>query len=101
VGWGSFAGLKKEYKLFKRVRGTATFLYNLYNPDYKSPYSDQINMRFGFEFPMKKRLRRIKNRVPPIKVSKQAVFKPLGLPTFLDHLKISSRIGQGGRLRPP
>lgn len=58
--WGSFAGLKKEYKLFKNVRGTATILYNLYNPDYKSPYSDQINMRFGFEFPMKKKVKQDK-----------------------------------------
>jgi hypothetical protein len=31
------------------------------------------------------------------KASKQAVFKPLGLPAFSDHLKISSRIVQGGR----
>ncbi len=58
--WGSFAGMKKEYKLFKNVRGTATILYNLYNPDYKSPYADQINMRFGFEFPMKKKVSRNK-----------------------------------------
>tara|TARA_Y100001980_G_C14556920_1_gene353926 strand:+ start:45023 stop:45235 length:213 start_codon:yes stop_codon:yes gene_type:complete len=31
------------------------------------------------------------------KASKRAVFKPLGLPAFSGHLKISSRIVQGGR----
>ncbi len=52
--WGAFAGIKKEYKFFKNIKGTALVMMRLYNPDHKSPYSDVVNVRFGFEFPMKK-----------------------------------------------
>ena len=52
--WGAFAGMKKEYMLFKNVKGTASVMMRLYNPDRKSPYADVVNARFGFEFPKKK-----------------------------------------------
>ena len=26
----------------------------LFDPDHKSPYADVLNVRFGFEFPLKK-----------------------------------------------
>jgi hypothetical protein len=48
-------GIKKEYKFLKKIRGTAIILFNLYNSRHKSPYQDDINFRFGFEFPMKKK----------------------------------------------
>ncbi len=51
--WGAFAGMKKEYKLFKTVEGTAMVMARLINPGNKSPYADVVNVRFGFEFPMK------------------------------------------------
>lgn len=44
------AGMKQEYKIYKNLKGTAFVLYNFYNPDYKSPYGDRLNMRFGFEY---------------------------------------------------
>jgi hypothetical protein len=53
--WGAFIGIKKEYKFFKHVKGTASIMTRLYNPHHKSPYADVLNMRFGFEFPMKKK----------------------------------------------
>ena len=53
--WTAMAGIKKEYRFLKGVRGTAFILFNLYNPKHKSPYGDVINSRFGFEFPLKKR----------------------------------------------
>ena len=53
--WGAFAGIKKEYKLIKNVKGTASVMMRLYNADRKSPYADVVNVRFGFEFPMKKK----------------------------------------------
>jgi hypothetical protein len=52
--WGAFAGIKKEYNFFKNIKGTALVMMRLYNPDHKSPYSDVVNVRFGFEFPMRK-----------------------------------------------
>ncbi len=53
--WGAFVGVKKEYKFIKNVKGTALVMMRLFNPDHKSPYADVVNVRFGFEFPMKKK----------------------------------------------
>jgi hypothetical protein len=53
--WSAMVGLKKDYRFIKRVRGTAMIMFNLFNRHHKSPYVDVVNMRFGFEFPMKKK----------------------------------------------
>lgn len=53
-----FAGIKKEFRFSKAVKGTVQALYNIYDPDNKSPYINRLNVRFGFEFPMKQ----VKNR---------------------------------------
>jgi len=55
--WSYFAGLKKDYQFVKTVKGTAMIMFNLYNPEHRSPYADVLNVRFGFEFPMKKKKR--------------------------------------------
>ena len=52
---GIFAGIKNEYTIIKNLKGTVTLLYNLYNPDYKSPYGDRLMTRFGFEWKIKKK----------------------------------------------
>jgi hypothetical protein len=54
--WGAFLGLKKEYRFLKNVKGTALVMARLFNPNHKSPYADVLNVRFGFEFPMKKKI---------------------------------------------
>ena len=53
--WSYFAGLKKSYNISNGINGTAMVMFNLYNPHYKSPYVDRVNMRIGFEFPLKKK----------------------------------------------
>ena len=55
-GWvySTLAGIKKEYRFLGKVKGTMLFLYNLHDRRDRSPYSDKLMMRFGFEFPMKK-----------------------------------------------
>jgi hypothetical protein len=52
--WGAFVGLKKEYRFIKNVKGTALIMTRLFDPHNKSPYVDVLNVRLGFEFPMKK-----------------------------------------------
>lgn len=52
--WGVFTGIKKDYKIFKNIKGTASVMMRLFDPHHKSPYADVVNARFGFEFPMKK-----------------------------------------------
>ncbi|HMI65213.1 MAG TPA: hypothetical protein VK517_04215 [Cyclobacteriaceae bacterium] len=55
--WGVFVGVKKEYKLTKYIRGNVQTMYNFLDRRYNmSPYADRINVRMGFEFPMKKKV---------------------------------------------
>ncbi len=56
--WGAFAGLKKDFKLGKKVKGTSLIMFRLINTDHKSPYPDVVNVRVGFEFPQKKKLKK-------------------------------------------
>lgn len=49
------AGMKKDYRISGRLKGTGLLLYNFYNPDYKSPYGDRLNVRMGFEYTIAKR----------------------------------------------
>jgi hypothetical protein len=53
--WSSFAGVKNVFNLSKRVKGNVQILYNLHDPKKISPYSNRLNIRFGFEFPGKAR----------------------------------------------
>jgi hypothetical protein len=57
---GVFVGLKKEYKFMKGVKGTAQIMLRVFNHENKSPYGDVLNMRVGFEFPMKKKVKQTK-----------------------------------------
>ncbi len=52
----SFIGMKKEYRFIKNVRGTTTVMLNAFHPRNKNLYGDIVNVRFGFEFPMKKKI---------------------------------------------
>ena len=53
--WSAFVGMKKDFTVYKRIRGNTEVLYNLYNPQSKSPYPDRLSVRFGFEFPLQRR----------------------------------------------
>jgi hypothetical protein len=53
--WSYFVGIKQDFKISKKIYGNAQVLYNLYDPQRQSPYADRLNIRFGFEFPHKKR----------------------------------------------
>ncbi len=55
--WGVFVGMKKEYTIYKNIKGTAMVMGRLFNRDHKSPYADMLNVRFGFEVPMKKKIK--------------------------------------------
>jgi hypothetical protein len=46
----SMLGLKKEYKIYGNLRGTALIQYNLFNRYFKTPYVDRVNSRIGFEY---------------------------------------------------
>jgi hypothetical protein len=56
--WGMMLGMKKEYKIYKNLRGTVLIQYNLFNPKYKAPYADRLNSRIGFEYALKKKVKK-------------------------------------------
>ena len=51
--WSFMTGLKKEYKIYKNLKGTALIQYNWFNRYYKAPYVDRLNSRIGFEYVVK------------------------------------------------
>lgn len=53
--WSYFAGVKKEFQFSKHLKGNVQMLYNLYNPERQSPYTNKFNIRMGFEFPIFKK----------------------------------------------
>lgn len=48
-------GLKKEYRIYKNLKGTALIQYNLIDRYYKAPYVDRLNSRIGFGYVLKKK----------------------------------------------
>jgi len=55
--WSFMTGIKKEYKIYKNLKGTALIQYNLFNRYYKAPYVDRLNSRIGFEYALRKRVK--------------------------------------------
>lgn len=53
--WSFMTGIKKEYRIYKNLKGTALLQYNLFNRYYKAPYVDRLNSRIGFEYTLKKK----------------------------------------------
>lgn len=53
--WSYMAGIKKDFSFAPGVIGNVQFMYNLYDPNRTSPYFNRFNVRFGFEFPLKKK----------------------------------------------
>ena len=51
--WGMMTGLKKEYRIYKNLKGTALIQYNVFNRYHKAPYVDRLNSRVGFEWVVK------------------------------------------------
>jgi len=53
--WSYMIGLRKDFGLGAGVLGNVQFMYNIYDPKRESPYLNRLNVRFGFEFPLKKK----------------------------------------------
>ena len=53
--WSLMTGLKKEYRIYKNLKGTALIQYNWFNRHYKAPYVDRLNSRIGFEYRINRR----------------------------------------------
>jgi hypothetical protein len=51
--WSYMTGLKTSFSLSKNIKGNTQLLYNLINPDGKSPYANRLNLRMGIEIALK------------------------------------------------
>lgn len=51
---GVMGGIRKEYRITRSLRGNLRILYNLYDPDYKSPYGDRLVVRMGMNVMLRK-----------------------------------------------
>ncbi|MCA4897900.1 MAG: hypothetical protein IM631_09630 [Cytophagales bacterium] len=56
--WSALIGLKKEFKISKTVTGNVQTMYRLWSDKNKVPFPDRLNIRIGFEFPMKKKVKK-------------------------------------------
>lgn len=57
--YSTIAGIKKEYRFIGNVRGTMLLLYNLHDREHRSPYSDKLMVRFGFEFGGRRKVKQV------------------------------------------
>ncbi len=49
----AFVGIKKDYRIVNRLKGTLFVLYLIYDDELSSPYANKLNTRFGFEYTFK------------------------------------------------
>lgn len=53
--WSVMTGLKKDYKIYKNLKGTVLIQYNLFNRYFKAPYIDRLNSRIGMEYTLRRK----------------------------------------------
>lgn len=53
--WSAMVGIKQKYPIYKKLKGNAQLMYNLFDKDHRSPYTDRVNWRIGLEFTFKKK----------------------------------------------
>jgi hypothetical protein len=53
--WGALIGVKQKYPIYKKLKGSAQLMYNIFDKDHRSPYFDRVNFRIGLEFTMKRK----------------------------------------------
>lgn len=56
--WSYFAGMMKTFTFSKYVTGNVQLLYNIYDPMKRSPYLNRLSVRMGFDFPIKKKVKK-------------------------------------------
>lgn len=52
--WSAFAGIKKNYRISRRLEGTISLLYLVYDPADSSPYVNKVNSRLGIHYRFRK-----------------------------------------------
>lgn len=53
--WSALVGIKQKYPIYRKLKGNAQLMYNVFDRDHRSPYTDRLNWRIGLEFTLKKK----------------------------------------------
>jgi hypothetical protein len=53
--WSVLIGVKQKYPIYKKLKGNAQLMYNIFDRDHRSPYTDRVNFRIGLELTLKKK----------------------------------------------
>jgi hypothetical protein len=53
--WNVMAGVRKEFTVYKNLKGNTEALYHLSEGKFSSVYSQRLIVRFGFEWPLKEK----------------------------------------------
>lgn len=56
--WGALVGVKQKYPIYKKLKGNAQLMYNIFDKDHRSPYLDRVNFRIGLELSLKSKKKR-------------------------------------------
>lgn len=56
----TFVGIKNVFNMGESTKGQVQILYNLLDRKNQSPYVSKLNVRFGFEFPIRKKEKEVK-----------------------------------------
>lgn len=63
--WGVLVGVKQKYPIYKKLMGNAQLMYNIFDKDHRSPYTDRVNFRIGLELTLKKKKQEKKPAATP------------------------------------
>lgn len=53
--WSALVGVKQKYPIYKKLKGNAQVMYNLFDPNHRSPYVERLNFRIGMEYTIRKK----------------------------------------------
>ncbi len=56
--WGVYAGVRKDFPIYKSVKGYSEVLYNFTQKPFRNIYGDPVSFRFGFEVQLKKKVKK-------------------------------------------
>jgi len=53
--WGLYAGIRKDFPIYKTLKGYSEVLYNFTQQPGRNVYGDPVSFRFGMEIQLKKK----------------------------------------------
>jgi hypothetical protein len=55
--WGVYAGVRKDFPIYKSVKGYSEVMYNFTQKPFRNIYGDPVSFRFGIEVQLKKKVK--------------------------------------------